>query len=216
MRFNHFKKSAVGLVLGLSLVHIAQAQTAIPTATASFSGTFTANTCRLQAASANSGSVTGNATPLSVNLGTISIPANTTAALTPLGNPVSVTLQLRDAAGTGVCAAASAADKSLYNVLLDMTAEQITTIGTAKYRKNDAITGPTNAVLVVNQGVGNSVTAPNLNLLPRQGLTGTKVAGVGQTFGTGMQLTFQLATAAAGAPTPGAFSASIPLFVTYE
>ena len=213
MRFNKIKKSAIVVVLGLSLVQVAQAQTA--DARASFGAKLTANTCRLQLESGNNTS-RGGINPLSVSLGNISVPANVTAALTPLGTPTTVTISLLNSSLSGPCTAV-ASDKSLFNILMDLKADQISTINSRNYRKNDSVSNATNAVMVINSGVANnSTTAPNLNLVPRQALTGTKIGLTNQAFNGSITLNLQLATAAAALPTTGNFTASIPLFLTYE
>jgi type 1 fimbria pilin len=217
MRFNHFKKSAVAITLGLGLMQAAQAQLVADQKVA-FAATITANTCRLVATPTGGTASTGPGAALTVDLGNISIPTTATALGTPLSPVRTVTFSLVSGSGSGTCPAGTAG-QTLYNMVMDVKNDRILTAGSATYRRNDVLTtaSGTNAVLALNSGAGStSSTAPNLTLRERVGFgSGTRLAGAGSAFGSAVTLNLQL-VASSTAPTPGTFSASMPLFLTYQ
>jgi hypothetical protein len=227
MRLLHFKKTAVGLALGMGLVQYAQAQST-PDATVTVQGTLVAPTCALQMVETG-GTPVNNGGALNVDFGktVVSTSAAGVAVGSPLGSAKTVTFSALNSARTAPCAAITAASGAAvtYNVLLDLTTAQIvnltTSSGAQTYRANDLTTGATNAVLALSRGATINTLSPlALTAKATGALTGTFAGAsggvaLGSTPGT-IQLTAQLAARAAAVPVPGDFRATIPLFLVYQ
>jgi type 1 fimbria pilin len=208
---NFYKRAATLAVIALS----AQATFAQGAdGTVSFTGQVTSNTCTLQM---SEGTTVSNGGTLTVDFGKVSLPTGTVTAAMALGTEKTVSfLAVKDSSGGGVCPASTGSgDKAAFNVLLGLTADQITTVSTKTYRKNDT-TGGTNAVLKLSTGGGAQLT-----LTAMSNYTGTFVGTAALPISTtsanaSMQLKAQLVTSAASVPSSGIFTASIPLFLVYQ
>lgn len=206
------KKTAVSVVIGLSLVQLSQAQ--VPDATLVITAQITSNTCTLSLSEGVNSATQGS---LSLDFGKITMPSVAPAIGTGLGVAKTVTFSTRNAAGLDACASSGVTgEKTNFNVLLDLNASQVTTVAGKTYRMNDFVGGGTNAVLAL--ATGTAITASSqLNLTPRSGYAGTYAAPSPLPIATGkIQLTVQLATSTDAVPTSGAFAASIPLFLVYQ
>ncbi len=209
MRLNFRNKSAVMIALGLGMMQLAQAQAA--DATVTFAGQVTANTCTLSLTDGTNSATNGN---LNVDFGKITFGTGGITTGMLLGSSKTVTLSAKNAAGAAACASSGlTGEKANFNVLLDLSASQITTVAGKTYRTNDLAANGTNAVLAL--ATGTTITN-QLSLTPRAGDTGTFAAASSVAIATGtIPLTAQLVTSGTTL-TAGAFSASIPLFLVYQ
>jgi len=210
MFLNLRNKSVAVIAIGLGMMQFAQAQAA--DATVTFSGQVTANTCTLSLTDGTNSATNGN---LNVDFGKIGYSSGTaTIAGAAFGTSKTVTLSAKNAAGTAACISSGVTgDKANFNVLLDLSANQITTVAGKTYRVNDLAATGTNAVLALAAG---STMTNQLNLVPRAGDTGTMAATSAVAIATGsIPLTAQLVSSTTSV-SAGAFSASIPLFLVYQ
>ena len=198
------------LATGLGLQFAAVAQTA---GTLDITGQVTATTCSLNM---TAGGNTINGGQRTVSLGTVASTA--TAANTLIGTKTIVQFDLKNAGNTGVCALGGAT--STWNILLGLTATQITGSGTATSAVvNGAATGGTSAAVALFGG-SDPAAPTRLQLVPSTGVTtGTEVyggPGLGVSAATPLYLGAQFVTTSASAPTAGQYSASIPLTILYN
>ncbi len=196
------------LATGLGLQFAAVAQTA---GTLDITGQVTAATCSL---SMTAGGNTINGGSRTVSLGTVASTA--TATNTLIGTKTIVQFDLKNAGNTGVCVLGGAT--STWNILLGLTATQITGSDATSAVVNSAATGGTSAAVALFGGSDN-LAATRLKLLPSTGVTsGTEVfsTGLGVSAATSLYLGAQFVTTSASAPTAGQYSASIPLTILYN
>ena len=195
------------LATGLGLQFAAVAQTA---GTLDITGQVTATTCSLNM---TAGGNTINGGSRTVSLGTVASTATVTNTL--IGTKTIVKFDLKDAAGTGACALGAT---QTWNILLGLTATQITGSGTTSAVVNSAATGGTSAAVALFGG-SDAAAATRLSLVPSTGVTtGTEVfsTGLGVSAATSLYLGAQFVTTSASAPTAGQYSASIPLTILYN
>jgi len=195
------------LATGLGLQFAAVAQTA---GTLDITGQVTATTCSLNM---TAGGNTINGGSRTVSLGTVASTA--TAANTLIGTKTIVKFDLKDGANTANPCALGATQT--WNILLGLTATQITGSGATSAVVNGAATGGTSAAVALFGG-SDAAAATRLSLLPSTGVTtGTEVfTGLGVTASTALYLGAQFVTTSASAPTAGQYSASIPLTILYN
>ena len=197
------------LATGLGLQFAAVAQTA---GTLDITGQVTAATCSL---SMTAGGTTANGGVRTVSLGTAT--STVAAANTLIGNKTTVKFDLKDGANpANPCALGGAT--STWNILLGLTATQITGSDATSAVVNSAATGGTSAAVALFGGSDN-LAATRLKLLPSTGVTsGTEVfsTGLGVSAATSLYLGAQFVTTSASAPTAGQYSASIPLTILYN
>ena len=196
------------LATGLGLQFAAVAQTA---GTLDITGQVTAATCSLNM---TVGANTVNGGVRTVSLGTV---ASTVAATnTLIGTKTIVKFDLKDAGNTGSCALGAT---QTWNILLGLTATQITGSDATSAVVNGAATGGTSAAVALFGGSDN-LAATRLSLVPSTGVTsGTEVygsPGLGVSAGTSLYLGAQFVTTSASAPTAGQYTASIPLTILYN
>ena len=196
------------LATGLGLQFAAVAQTA---GTLDITGQVTATTCSLNM---TVGANTINGGSRTVSLGTVQSTA--TVANTLIGTKTIVKFDLKDGANPNNACALGATQT--WNILLGLTATQITGSGTSSAVVNSAATGGTSAAVALFGGSDN-LAATRLKLLPSTGVTsGTEVfsTGLGVSAATSLYLGAQFVTTSASAPTAGQYSASIPLTILYN
>ncbi len=196
------------LATGLGLQFAAVAQTA---GTLDITGQVTAATCSL---SMTAGGNTINGGSRTVSLGTVASTA--TATNTLIGTKTIVQFDLKNAGNTGVCVLGGAT--STWNILLGLTATQITGSDATSAVVNSAATGGTSAAVALFGGSDN-LAATRLSLVPSTGVTsGTEVfsTGLGVSAATSLYLGAQFVTTSASAPTAGQYTASIPLTILYN
>jgi type 1 fimbria pilin len=197
------------LATGLGLQFAAVAQTA---GTLDITGQVTATTCSLNM---TAGGNTINGGSRTVSLGTVASTA--AAANTLIGTKTIVKFDLKD--GTNPANACALGATQTWNILLGLTATQITGSGSAASAVvNGAVTGGTSAAVALFGG--SDPTAPTrLTLSPSTSMTtGTEVfsTGLGVSAATPLYLGAQFVTTSASAPTAGQYSASIPLTILYN
>ena len=196
------------LATGLGLQFAAVAQTA---GTLDITGQVTATTCSLNM---TAGGNTINGGSRTVSLGTVASTA--TATNTLIGTKTIVQFDLKNAGNTGVCVLGGAT--STWNILLGLTATQITGSDATSAVVNSAATGGTSAAVALFGG-SDPAAATRLSLAPSTGVTsGTEVfsTGLGVSAATSLYLGAQFVTTSASAPTAGQYSASIPLTILYN
>jgi type 1 fimbria pilin len=207
---NHssIRKFALASVCLLALAS-AQAQTADGTVV--ISGQLNVNTCKLSLIDASGSTNNGART---VELGTVNPPAGTITPGDLLGTKQSISFRVTNSAGTGNCAISGGLGQ--WNLVLDLQANQVSsdTIASKPFLTNQASTnaaGNIGVALFNNQG--NQYAA----LATGAGYEGTKVSQVGGVFTTtGLSLFAQFMATSATAPTPGVFSATVPLLIVYN
>jgi type 1 fimbria pilin len=196
------------LATGLGLQFAAVAQTA---GTLDITGQVTATTCSL-AMTVGGNTIHGGSR--TVSLGTVASTA--TAANTLIGTKTIVKFDLKD--GTNAANACALGATQSWNILLGLTATQITGSGATSAVVNGAATGGTSAAVALFGG-SDAAAATRLSLLPSTGVTtGTEVfsTGLGVSAATPLYLGAQFVTTSASAPTAGQYSASIPLTILYN
>ncbi len=196
------------LATGLGLQFAAVAQTA---GTLDITGQVTATTCSLNM---TVGANTINGGVRTVSLGTVQSTA--TVANTLIGTKTIVKFDLKDGANPNNACALGATQT--WNILLGLTATQITGSGTSSAVVNSAATGGTSAAVALFGG-SDAQPATRLTLSASTGITtGTEVfsTGLGVSAATALYLGAQFVTTSASAPTAGQYSASIPLTILYN
>ena len=196
------------LATGLGLQFAAVAQTA---GTLDITGQVTATTCSLNM---TVGANTINGGVRTVSLGTVQSTA--TATNTLIGTKTIVKFDLKDGANPNNACALGATQT--WNILLGLTATQITGSGATSAVVNGAATGGTSAAVALFGG-SDAAAATRLSLVPSTGVTtGTEVfsTGLGVSAATSLYLGAQFVTTSASAPTAGQYSASIPLTILYN
>ena len=205
--------TAVAAALALQLPAVAQTA-----GTVDVGGQVTSATCILAMAEANSSNpVFGGARAMA--LGTVSTTGfdpNTRLVGTTKST---VSLTVRSAVTGASNFQCNLANNGLWNVLLDLNASQISGSGLSSTLVNTITPaqGGTNAVVALF-GDASAVTPTRLELTAASNYRGTKVYGnnVGtQTTGT-LYIGAQFASTSSSAPTPGQFSATVPLVVLYN
>ena len=196
------------LATGLGLQFAAVAQTA---GTLDITGQVTAATCSLNM---TAGGNTINGGSRTVSLGTVASTA--TVANTLIGTKTIVKFDLKD--GTNTNNPCTLGATQTWNILLGLTATQITGSGTSSAVVNGAASGGTSAAVALFGG-SDAAAATRLSLVPSTGVTtGTEVfsTGLGVSAATPLYLGAQFVTTSASAPTAGQYSASIPLTILYN
>jgi type 1 fimbria pilin len=196
------------LATGLGLQFAAVAQTA---GTLDITGQVTATTCSLNM---TAGGNTVNNGSRTVSLGTVA--STVAAANTLIGTKTIVKFDLKD--GTNPANACALGATQTWNILLGLTATQITGSAATSAVVNGAASGGTSAAVALFGG-SDAAAATRLSLVPSTGVTtGTEVfsTGAGVTAATALYLGAQFVTTSASAPTAGQYSASIPLTILYN
>ena len=178
-----------------------------------FSGQISSTTCTLNMNDAT-GSVNGGTK--TVNLGTVSSSsAGTGAAGDGFSALKDVVFSLKDADGVTACTLG--AGNTAWDIVLSLSNSQIVTIGSNTYLRNSLTTNATDALVGVLGGIGTQGTTP-LTLEGNLGLGGTRISGTstGATTDKSLALSVKFVRASTSAPSPGTYSATIPLLVIYK
>ncbi len=205
---NHpsIQQLSVASALAVALMS-AQAQTADGTVV--ISGQLSANTCKLTITDAASGSTNNGVR--SVQLGTAAPPSGTITPNTLFGNQKVADFALTGAGGSGTtCTFISGTS---WNIVLDLQPSQVGTAGGSSFLINSATTNAAqNIGVALSQAGGTRLST----LATGAGYQGTKISTNNALSEGGLQLIAQFVTTSASAPTPGLFSATVPLLVVYQ
>jgi type 1 fimbria pilin len=214
----HSTKQLLALVSAVTLAVISsQAQSA--DGTLFISGQLSANTCKLNISDPSGSTNNGTRT---IYLGTVSpslAPSNTADAT--FGNGQTITFGLTSASGTGNCAAGT----GNWNIVLDLQAAQVGSAtgagGTARSHLKNAATSnaATNVGVALFGGLSQAGATRIATFLTDAAYSGTKISATNATVSDGAQLflTAQfVTTSSVSAPTPGLFSATVPLLILYQ
>ena len=178
------------------------------------SGQISANTCILKI----EGATTTTGIPEKIiNLGTnVAAVAGTPSpsAGAVFGTAQTAVFSLGNPSGTGGCTAATANAK--WNLILGFAPGSVKTIDGKKFVGNQALTGGTDAVVMLSGGAGTTQPTQISDLKETMTYTGSTVVPVNQDFTQSITLKAQLAYQKSAAATPGVFEAAIPLLVSYN
>jgi type 1 fimbria pilin len=179
------------------------------------SGQISANTCILK--------IEGATTTAGIPEKIINLGRNVTGGGTgstapkagvPFGTAESVNFSLGNPSGTGGCTAAPLGAK--WNLILGFAPGSVKTIDGKKFVGNQALTGGTDAVVMLSGGAGTTTPTQISDLKETMTYTGTTVVPSNQDFNQSITLKAQLAYQNSAAATPGVFEAAIPLLVSYN
>jgi len=213
----HSTKQLLALVSAVTLAVISsQAQSA--DGTLFISGQLSANTCKLNISDPSGSTNNGTRT---IYLGTVSpslAPASTADAT--FGDGQTITFGLTPASGTGNCTGTGN-----WNIVLDLQAAQVGSAtgagGTARsHLKNAAISNAATNVGVALFGGTSQAGATRIEtFLTDAAYSGTKISATNATVNNGAQLFLTakfVTTSSVSAPSPGLFSATVPLLILYQ
>ena len=207
-------KQKIAIATAMTLAFItAQAQTADGTVV--ISGQVNANTCKVNISDASGVSPTNNGVR-SVELGTVS-PTGTFSAGQLLGTKQNITFSLTASSGSGACT--FAAGTTGWNMALDLQSNQVnsTIFQTAPAKPYLVNTVTTNASNIAVALFGSDSPANHLTAIATgAGYQGTKLSTTGADVGSSLTMGAQFLTTSASAPTPGLFSATVPLLIVYN
>ena len=130
-----------------------------------------------------------------------------------LGTKQTIAFRLTNSAGTADCLISGGSGQ--WNLVLDLQANQVnSTIASKPFLTNQATTNAAgNIGVALFNNEGNQYPA----LATGAGYEGTKVSEAGGVFNTtGISLRAQFMATSATAPTPGVFSATVPLLIVYN
>jgi len=206
------QKIAIATAMTLALI-TAQAQSADGTVV--ISGQVNANTCTLNISDAGGVASPTNKGTRSIELGTYSPVAGTAGSF--VGNKQTITFTLSNAAGTGACSF-SGTTTTKWNLALDLQPNQVNSTtfqSPAKpYLVNTVTTNASNIAVAL---FGSDSPANNLTAIATgAGYQGTKLSTAGANVGDSLTMGAQFITTTASAPTPGLFSATVPLLIVYQ
>jgi len=209
----HSTKQLLALASAVTLAVISsQAQSA--DGTLFISGQVSANTCKLAITESF-----GTNKVSTINLGTVNPSSAPNTADSTFGAQQIVMMQLTSSNGQTNCATGT----GKWNIVLDLQSAQVGTAtgasGTRSHLKNAAATNAaTNIGVALSGGLSGTVTRIP-TLITDAGYGGTKISTT-DTAVVGGALVFLAAqfvtTSSVSAPTPGLFSATVPLLVTYN
>ena len=198
--------AALSATMGLLKPAMAQDATLV------ISGQVTSSTCALKITIGSIASNSSSASPATrtINMGTQTSTA--TAANTLIGAKTVAQFDLRNAADTGPCTSGST-----WNLMLNLTSAQITPAGSDTAVVNSLLaSGGTNAGAALFGGT-NTTASSRLNLVAFTDLTNaTKVNSTNVLMNAPLYIGAQFVTTSAAAPTVGAYSAAIPLYILYN
>jgi type 1 fimbria pilin len=205
------QKIAIATAMTLALI-TAQAQSADGTVV--ISGQVNANTCTLNISDAGGVASPTNKGTRSIELGTYSPVAGTAGSF--VGNKQTITFTLTNAAGTGACSF-SGTSTTKWNLALDLQPNQVnsTTFQTAPqkpYLVNTVAANGSNIGVALFGNDGNMFNS----IATGAGYQGTKLAASGVAANATLKMSAQFLTTSASAPTPGLFSATVPLLIVYQ
>ena len=192
------------------LLALASAQAQTADGTVVISGQLNVNTCKLSLIDASGSTNNGART---VELGTVNPPAGTITPGDLLGTKQSISFRVTNSAGTGNCAISGGLGQ--WNLVLDLQTNQVNSnIASKPFLTNQASTNAaSNIGVALFNNQGNQYPA----LATGAGYEGTKVSQVGGVFTTTrLSLFAQFMATSATAPTPGVFSATVPLLIVYN
>jgi type 1 fimbria pilin len=208
-------KQKIAIATAMTLAFItAQAQSADGTVV--ISGQVNANTCTLNISDAGGVASPTNKGTRSIELGTYSPVAGTAGSF--VGNKQTITFTLTNAAGTGACSF-SGTSTTKWNLALDLQPNQVnsTTFQTAPAKPYLVNTVTTNASNIAVALFGSDSPANHLTAIATgAGYLGTKLSTAGANVGDSLTMGAQFIATTASAPTPGLFSATVPLLIVYQ
>lgn len=221
---NHFKlqKAAIAVsgFLALASVQINGMAQAADSGTVVVSGQITSTTCNVVISDPG---VVGSTATKTLNLGSFASPTTGNGTLgTTFGTPVAVVFTVA-AANTTTTPCTFASPNTKWDLALNLSSSQISSIGTATFLKNNitSANGGTDAVVQLKGGIGTTAAAATttLSLIGDAGINGTLASGSllpTATSTSSIALTAQFARGTTGAPSGGAFSQTIPLIARYN
>jgi type 1 fimbria pilin len=208
-------KQKIAIATAMTLAFIStQAQSADGAVV--ISGQVNANTCTLNISDAGAVASPTNKGTRSIELGTYSPVAS--AAGSFVGNKQTITFTLTNAAGTAPCSF-TGTSTTKWNLALDLQSGQVnsTTFQTAPAKPYLVNTVTTNASNIAVALFGSDSPANHLTAIATgAGYQGTKLSTTGADVGSSLTMGAQFLTTSAAAPTPGLFSATVPLLIVYN
>ena len=206
------QKIAIATAMTLALIS-AQAQSADGTVV--ISGQVNANTCTLNISDTGGVASPTNKGTRSIELGTYSPAAS--AAGTAVGTKQEITFKLANAGNSGDCTFGGTPLTTGWNLALDLQSGQVnsTTFQTAPqkpYLVNTVAANGSNIGVALFGNDGNMLTT----IATGAGYQGTKLATAGVAANATLKMSAQFLTTSASAPTPGLFSATVPLLIVYN
>ena len=206
-------KQKIAIATAMTLAFItAQAQSADGTVV--ISGQVNANTCTLNISDAGGVASPTNKGTRSIELGTYSPVAGT--AGTAVGTKQEITFKLANAGNSGDCTFGGTPLTTGWNLALDLQSGQVnsTTFQSPPkpYLVNTVATNASNIGVALFGNDGNMLTT----IATGAGYQGTKLAASGVAANATLKMSAQFLTTSASAPTPGLFSATVPLLIVYN
>ena len=199
------------ILASVCLLALASGQAQTADGTVVVSGQLNATTCTLAINDAFGNRVNNGV--LATELETVAPPSGTITPGGFFGTLRQVAFALRNSTDTGPCVISGT--PALWNLVLDLEANQVGTAGGKAFLTNQATTNAaTNVGIVLFEPGGAQFTS----ILTGRGYGGTRLnsSNVGQAASSAFSMSFRYVTTSAVAPTPGIVSATVPFLIVYN